>query len=507
MHGYGISQKLAALSHDTFHGQSGIAVPLAVPPRAGWQAESRMAAHREQSQGEVLPAHGVRAEAARTAAGSAGTGSRLPSRVCWRAHDVPASARVGAALGCSIGTGPSRAWTTSSRHSSTCPRPRRCATGCRPRRRAAWRFSSSAASNRPRNASAPTVTAPGWTRSGRDVRYAFRMFVKNPGFTGIIVLTLALGIGANTAIFSLIDALMLRWLPVRNPQELVQLTLQAPGAKRPRWRELLLRQSSARSPISDEIFAGVAGFSALHASTSALPVPSARVPGAMVTGGYFETLGLTPALGRLLTREDDHARRAAGGRGQLRLLGAATRAQPRSGRPDRADQRRSRDGRRRQPSRIRRRQRGLDCRHHDGGRRSSPSEPERGAAAGSRQLLAARPREAQAGRVDSAGDGASQRRVAADIRAGDCAALASEPAKGHGGFGVSIEPRRHRLDLPAGGLPEAAARADGRRRVGAAHRVRQCREPAAGARRRRASERSRCAWPSAPAAPESCASC
>ncbi len=68
---------------------------------------------------------------------------------------------------------------------------------------------------------------------GRDVRYAFRMFVRNPGFTVVIVLTLALGIGANTAIFSLIDALMLRWLPVRNPQELVQLTLHSPGASGP----------------------------------------------------------------------------------------------------------------------------------------------------------------------------------------------------------------------------------------------------------------------------------
>jgi hypothetical protein len=60
---------------------------------------------------------------------------------------------------------------------------------------------------------------------GRDVRYAFRIFAKDPGFTFVVVLTLALGIGANTAIFSLIDALMLRWLPVRSPRELVESML------------------------------------------------------------------------------------------------------------------------------------------------------------------------------------------------------------------------------------------------------------------------------------------
>src|SRR5262245_1163502 len=58
----------------------------------------------------------------------------------------------------------------------------------------------------------------GWLDEvGRDTRYALRTFVRNPGFTVVVVVTLAMGIGANTAIFGLIDALMLRWLPVRNP--------------------------------------------------------------------------------------------------------------------------------------------------------------------------------------------------------------------------------------------------------------------------------------------------
>src|SRR6266852_6301188 len=60
-----------------------------------------------------------------------------------------------------------------------------------------------------------------------DARYALRTFARNKAFTATAIATLALGIGANTAIFSLFDALMLRWLPVTNPQALVQLRIQS----------------------------------------------------------------------------------------------------------------------------------------------------------------------------------------------------------------------------------------------------------------------------------------
>ena len=138
---------------------------------------------------------------------------------------------------------------------------------------------------------------------GRDVRYAFRMFARNPAFTLIVVLTLALGIGANTAIFSLFDALMLRWLPVWRPQDLVQVRLQEPGTSAPGGETLSIAIVRALADRHD-IFAGVAGFSSASFDVGSPGSPS-RVPGAWVTGGYYNTLGLNPAAGRLLTPSDD----------------------------------------------------------------------------------------------------------------------------------------------------------------------------------------------------------
>ena len=115
-------------------------------------------------------------------------------------------------------------------------------------------------------------------------------------------LTLALGIGANTAIFSLIDALMLRWLPVRNPQELVQVTLQAPGARGPGRRDFSYAIVRALAD-QREIFAWCRRASAASAFDVGPPGSVSRVPGAMVTGGYYETLGLNP-----VRRAPAHAR-------------------------------------------------------------------------------------------------------------------------------------------------------------------------------------------------------
>jgi predicted permease len=141
----------------------------------------------------------------------------------------------------------------------------------------------------------------GWTfleRLWQDLRYGVRCMRRSPGFTAVAVGSLALGIGANTAIFSLIDALMLRLLPVKEPQKLLQIsktgdfdTMSYPAVK------LLSEQT--------EIFSNVAGFNGYWVFPVGPAGAIRNVPGALVTGSYFETLGLNPAAGRLLTPDDD----------------------------------------------------------------------------------------------------------------------------------------------------------------------------------------------------------
>src|SRR5439155_988353 len=148
----------------------------------------------------------------------------------------------------------------------------------------------------------------GWTwleRLGQDLRYALRTMRHSPGFTATAVLSLALGIGANTAIFSLMDALMLRWLPVRDPQDLILLKMRPAGAKGPSFVFASFSYPIVRALAEQrDIFAEVAGFSGGSLNVGS-PSSVRKTPGAWVTGAYYQTLGLNPAIGRLLTPEDD----------------------------------------------------------------------------------------------------------------------------------------------------------------------------------------------------------
>jgi predicted permease len=142
-----------------------------------------------------------------------------------------------------------------------------------------------------------------WTSMDRllqDLRYALRTMRKNPGFSTAAILSLALGIGANTAIFSLIDALLLRSLPVRHPAELVQVLLVEQGHPGDSFGYPSIGALSTRT----DIFAGLCGFSGASFNITSRD-GSERVSGAWVSGGYYQTLGLEAFAGRLLAPGDD----------------------------------------------------------------------------------------------------------------------------------------------------------------------------------------------------------
>ena len=150
----------------------------------------------------------------------------------------------------------------------------------------------------------------------QDVRYALRQLRKNPGFTLVATLTLALGIGANSAIFTVVNAVLLKMLPVADPQRLVvigdpvQANHRSNGTPRtdvfsyPLYKELRDRNSvfsglcAAATDHRIEINAGQGGVSDL------------QVVGRMVSGNYFNLLSLQPAAGRLFADSDDTAESA-----------------------------------------------------------------------------------------------------------------------------------------------------------------------------------------------------
>jgi predicted permease len=144
-----------------------------------------------------------------------------------------------------------------------------------------------------------------WLRSVlSDCRYGIRQLRKNPGFTAVAILSLALGIGANTAIFSLIDTLMLHRLPVRDPGDLVELLHKYPGEPHSNGFSLqtyqLMRQRN-------DVFSGLlaASYQSLHVRGEGLEPQI--VNSGLVEGSFFSTLGLNPTIGRLIGPDDDHA--------------------------------------------------------------------------------------------------------------------------------------------------------------------------------------------------------
>jgi len=134
-----------------------------------------------------------------------------------------------------------------------------------------------------------------------DVAYALRLLRRSPGFAAVALLSLALGIGANTAIFSLVDMVMLKTLPVRDPGSLVFIDTsggKSGGSAGPPYPLFELMRDNTR------FLSGIAAFSGNPFKVT-IDGPPERVIGQSVSGNYFELLGIRPAFGRLLTPADD----------------------------------------------------------------------------------------------------------------------------------------------------------------------------------------------------------
>src|SRR5689334_19089120 len=140
-----------------------------------------------------------------------------------------------------------------------------------------------------------------------DFRYALRTLRRCPGFVTVAVITLALGIGANTAIFSLLDQILLRLLPVKNPQQLVMLTMRGHhyGSN---WGGNAISHPMFRDfQAHNEVFSGMFCRFPNRASLT-FGGQSERVAAELVSGTYFSLLGVKTILGRAFTPEDDRVR-------------------------------------------------------------------------------------------------------------------------------------------------------------------------------------------------------
>src|SRR5437899_9529735 len=137
-----------------------------------------------------------------------------------------------------------------------------------------------------------------------DVRYAARVLAKNPVFTAVAVLTLALGIGANTAIFTLLDQILLRLLPVKDPQQLVLLTMRGRHYGN-NWGGNAISYPMYRDfQEHNEVFSGMLARLPNHVAIT-FNGTAERVPGELVSGSYFGVLGVGAAAGRPITPADD----------------------------------------------------------------------------------------------------------------------------------------------------------------------------------------------------------
>jgi predicted permease len=146
----------------------------------------------------------------------------------------------------------------------------------------------------------------GWTwleRLGQDLRYALRMMVRTPGFTAVALLSLALGIGANTAIFGLLDVILLRTLPVDRPEELQLVSVKWKASAKPNPYFSYPAYQTLRD--NNHTLSGLAATGTFTWRDRSFSGDGVWRAGTLVSGNYFDVLGVPAAIGRTLTAEDD----------------------------------------------------------------------------------------------------------------------------------------------------------------------------------------------------------
>src|SRR5690606_22368338 len=163
----------------------------------------------------------------------------------------------------------------------------RCATNIR-------RAAPSKGSKAPGSSPTPTPML-------HDIRYALRWLGRSPGFAGVAILSLGLGVGVNTAMFSLVDSLLFRPLPVSEPDRLVDVfTSSSDGDEYATSSYADFADLKARNVV----FSDMTGYSPMFAAL-ALGERSRPVMGHVVTGNHFSMLGVGPLMGRTLLPSDD----------------------------------------------------------------------------------------------------------------------------------------------------------------------------------------------------------